>query len=203
MAPDKAPQIQLLSHEPRHQALRGGLAILFRKSPVLKIPFDPGHNGDGNNHKAPQINILSHEPRRKVISAGISTLLRKYPTLPAALLHGSSGNGHKIPGFKLLSHEPRRHAIRGGFKSLFLKNPPPRPLIICRQEVGARGGPKFTAFFTSCLMHFSLVFFLLSVPFMYLLPRPADNIHLPQIVYEFHEIELPKDLPSVKPPGEG
>jgi hypothetical protein len=36
-----------------------------------------------------------------------------------------------------------------------------------------------------------------------LLPRPVDRIHLPQIVYEFHEIVLPKDLPSVKPPGEG
>lgn len=203
MAQDRAPQIQLLSHEPRRQAIRGGLSILFRKTPGLQIPFATGHNGNGNGSKIPQINILSHEPRRKVITGGIATLFRRYPTLPSVLLHGSSGNGHKIPGFKLLSHEPRRHAIRGGFKSLFLKNPPPRPLIICRQEVEARGGPKFTAFFTSCLMHFSIVLFLLSVPFMFLLPRPADNIHLPQIVYEFHEIELPKDLPSVKPPGEG
>lgn len=203
MAQDRAPQIQLLSHESRRQAIRGGLSILLSRAPGTRIPFATGHNGNGNHHKTPQINLLTHEPRRKVITGGIATLLRKYPTLPAALLHGSSGNGHKIPGFKLLSHEPRRQAIRSGFKSLFLKNPPPRPLIVGRQEVGAKGGPKFTAFFTSCLFHFSIVFFLLSVPFMFLLPRPTDSIHLPKIVYEFHEIELPKDLPSVKPPGPG
>ena len=203
MAQDKAPQIQLLSHEPRRQAIRGGLSILFSRAPVLKIPFAPSHNGNGNYHKTPQINLLVHEPRRKMLTGGIATLLRKYPSLPSVLLHGTSGNGHRIPGFRLLSHEPRRHAIRSGFKSLFLKKPPPRPLIICRQEVGAEGGPKFTAFFTSCLVHFSIVFFLLSFPFMFLLPRPADHVRLPQIVYEFHEIELPKDLPSVKPPGEG
>lgn len=203
MAQDRAPQIQLLSHEPRRQAIRRGLSILFSRAPSLRMPLSRGQNGNGTHHKTPQISLLAPEPRRKVITGGIATLLRKYPSHPNALIHSSSGNGHKIPGFKLLSHEPRRRAIRSGFKSLFLKNPPPRPLIVGRQEVGVKGGPKFTAFFTSCLVHFSIVFFLLSVPFMFLLPRPTDNIHLPKIVYEFHEIELPKDLPSVKPPGKG
>jgi Gram-negative bacterial TonB protein C-terminal len=203
MAQDKAPQIQLLSHEPRRQAIRGGLSILFSRAPALPKSLISGHNGNGSKHKTPQINILAHEPRHKVITGGIATLLRKYPSFPTHLIQSNSGNGHRIPGFKLLSYESRRNAIRGSFKSLFLKKPPPRPLIIGRQEVGAEGGPKFTAFFTSCLMHFSIVFFLLSVPFMFLLPRPVDRIHLPQIVYEFHEIQLPKDLPSVKPPGEG
>jgi hypothetical protein len=203
MAQDKAPQIQLLSHEPRRQAIRGGLSILFSRAPALRFSLTSGHNGNGNHHKTPQISLLDPEPRRKVITGGIATLLRRYPSLPNVLIRGNSGNGHRIPGFKLLSYESRRNAIRGSFKSLFLKSPPPRPLIVGKQEVGAKGGPKFTAFFTSCLMHFSIVFFLLSVPFMFLLPRPVDRIHLPQIVYELHEIELPNDLPSVKPPGEG
>ncbi|HET7099541.1 MAG TPA: energy transducer TonB [Terriglobia bacterium] len=203
MAQDKAPRIQLLSHEPRRQAIRGGLSILFSRAPALRLPLTSGHNGSGSHHKTPQITLLAPEPRRKVIAGGIATLLRKYPLPPNTLIHGNSGNGHRIPGFQLLSYESRRNAIRSGFKSLFLKTPPPRPLIVCRQEVGARGGPKFTAFFTSCLVHFSIVFFLLSVPFMFLLPRPVDRVHLPQIVYELHEIELPKDLPTVKPPGEG
>jgi len=199
MAQDKAPQIQLLSHEPRRRAIRSGLSILFSRARAPRIPL----NGNGNSNKTPQISLLSPEPRRKVITGGIATLLRKYPSHPGALIHSISGNGHRIPGFKLLSFESRRNSIRSGFKSLFLKKPRPQPLIVGRQEVGNRGGPKFTAFFTSCLVHFSIVFFLLSVPFMFLLPRPADHIHLPQIVYEFHEIQLPKDLPSVKPPGKG
>ncbi len=203
MAQDKAPQIQLLSHEPRRQAIRSGLSILFSRAPALPKSLISGQNGNGNHQETPRIHLLTHEPRHRVITGGIATLLRKYPSLPTHLIQSHTGNGHRIPGFKLLSYESRRKAIRGSFKSLFLKKPAPRPLIVGRQEVGAKGGPKFTAFFTSCLMHFSIVFFLLSVPFMFLLPRPADHIHLPQIVYEFHEIELPKDLPSVKPPGEG
>jgi len=176
---------------------------LFSRVPALPKSLTSGQNGNGSKHKTPRIHLLDHEPRHRVITGGIATLLRKYPSLPTHLIQSHTGNGHRIPGFKLLSYESRRNAIRGSFRSLFLKKPPPRPLIVGRQEVGAEGGPKFTAFFTSCLMHFSIVFFLLSVPFMFLLPRPVDSIHLPQIVYEFHEIELPKDLPSVKPPGEG
>lgn len=201
MAPEKAPQIQLLSHESRRQALRGGLATLFSRAPSLANTPLNGHNGNGAIHKPPQISLLAHEPRRKVITGGLATLLRKHP-VSSDFGHGESSHSHHIPGFRLLSHEPRRQAIRSGFKSLFLKNPPPQELIVGRQEVG-KGGPKFTAFLTSCLMHFSIVFFLLEVPFFFLLPRPAQTIKLPQIVYEFHEIELPKDLPSVKPPGPG
>ncbi|TAM83211.1 MAG: hypothetical protein EPN47_06335 [Acidobacteria bacterium] len=200
MAQERAPQIQLLSHEPRRQALRGGLATLFSRVPAAKkTPL----NGNGAIYKPPQINLLAHEPRRKVITGGLVTLLRKYPMLPAVLHQGASKNGHHIPGFKLLAHEPRRQAIRSGFKLLFLKDPPPQPLIVGREEVGAKGGPKFTAFLTSCLMHFSIVLFLLEVPFFFLMPRSAQTFRLPQIVYEFHEIELPRDLPSVKPPGPG
>lgn len=203
MAQDQAPQIQLLSHEPRHQAIRGGLSILLRRAPALRKSLTSGPNGNGNNPKTPQISLLAPEPRRKVITGGIAILLRKYPSRPTLHIQGGSNNGHRIPGFNLLSYESRRNAIRNGFKSIFLKTPAPQPLIVGRQEVGARGGPKFTAFFTSCLVHFSVVFFLLSVPFMFLLPRASENIQLPKIVYEFHEIQLPKDLPSVKPPGKG
>lgn len=203
MAQERAPQIQLLSHESRREALRGGLATLFSRVPAAsKIPLN-GHSSQGAVYKPPQINLLAHEPRRKVLTGGLATLLRKYPVLPAILHQGTSNNGHRIPGFKLLSHEPRRYAIRSGFRSLFLKDPPPQELIVGREEVGAKGGPKFTAFLTSCLMHFSIVFFLLEVPFFFLMPRSSQTIRLPQIVYEFHEIELPKDLPSVKPPGPG
>jgi Gram-negative bacterial TonB protein C-terminal len=203
MAPENAPQLHLLSHEPRHKALRGGLATLFSRSPAPLVASASGQNGNGSQSKAPQISLLSHEPRRKVLTGGLATLLRKHPPLPAVVHQHIAGNGHRIPGFHLLSHEPRRQAIRSGFKSLFLKNPPPQPLIIGREEVGARGGPKLTAFLSSCLLHFSIVFFLLEVPFLLLLPRPVETIHVPQIVYEFHQIELPRDLPSVKPPGAG
>ena len=203
MAQERAPQIHLLSHESRRQALRGGLSILLTRMPSPKKLSANGQNGNGANLKPPQINLLAHEPRRKVLTRGLATLLRKYPTLPADLHRGPSTNGYRIPGFKLLSYEPRRQAIRGGFKLLFLKDPPPRPLIVGRQEVGVKEGPKFTAFLTSCLMHFSIVFFLLEVPFFFLMPRSSQTFRLPQIVYEFHEIELPRDLPSVKPPGPG
>lgn len=161
-----------------------------------------GHNGNGNGTKIPKISLLAHEPRRKVLTGGLATLLRKQPELPDVLSQDITGNGQRIPGFKLLSYQPRRKAIRGGFKALFLKNPPPQPLIVGKHEVG-QGGPKLTAFFSSCLLHFSIVFFLLAVPFWALLPHPTQSFKLPQIVYHFHEIELPKDLPSVKPPGPG
>jgi Gram-negative bacterial TonB protein C-terminal len=200
MAQERAPQIHLLSHEPRRQALRSGLSILFTRMPA---PKKPSANGNGANYKPPQISPLAHEPRRKVLTGGLSTLLRKYPVLPAFLHQAPSTNGHRIPGFKLLSYESRRQAIRSGFKSLFLKDPPPQPLIVGQHEVGVKEGPKFTAFLTSCMMHFSIVFFLLEVPFFFLMPRSSQTLRLPQIVYEFHEIELPRDLPSVKPPGPG
>ena len=203
MAQERAPQLHLLSHEPRRQALRGGLAALFSRSPALRTSSVSGENGNGNNHKAPQIKLLAHEPRRKVLTGGLATLLRRHPNLPPLAQQNIGGNGHRIPAFRLLSHEPRRKTIRSGFNALFLKNPPPQPLIVGRNEVGAKGGPKFTAFFSSCLLHFSIVFFLLEVPFLLLLPQPVETLHVPQIVYEFHEIELPKDLPSVKPPGPG
>ncbi|HXH51334.1 MAG TPA: energy transducer TonB [Terriglobia bacterium] len=203
MAQERAPQINLLSHESRREALRGGLSILFSRMPSQKKLSANGQNGNGANFKPPQINLLAHEPRRKVLTRGLATLLRKYPVAPAILQQGISTNGHRIPGFKLLSYESRRQAIRGGFKSLFLKDPPPQPLIVGQQEVGVKEGPKLTAFLTSCLMHFSIVFFLLEVPFFFLMPRSSQNFRLPQIVYEFHEIELPRDLPSVKPPGPG
>ncbi len=203
MAPENAPQLHLLSHEPRHKALRGGLATLLRRIPAPGKQAASSQNGNGNNHKIPQISLLSHEPRRKVLTGGLATLLRKHPPLSPVVYQHIAGNGHHIPGFRLLSHEPRRRAIRSGFKSLFLKTPPPQPLIVGREEVGARGGPRLTAFLSSCLLHFSVVFFLLEVPFLLLLPRPAETLRMPRIVYEFHEIELPKDLPSVKPPGPG
>ncbi len=203
MAPEKAPQINLLSHESRRKAITGGLATLLSRTPALKDTSAYGHNGNGNNHKAPQISLLSPEPRHKVITGGLVTLLRKHPVLPASVAQNIAGNGHRVPGFKLLTHEPRRAAIRSGFKSLFLKIPPPQPLIIGQEEVGAKGGPRLTAFISSCLLHFAIVFFLLEVPFMLLLPQQSQNIRLPQIVYEFHEIQLPRDLPSVKPPGPG
>lgn len=204
MAHDKAPQIHLLSPEPRRQAIRGGLSILFTRASTLRklFPSPQNGNGNGNNHKTPEISLLSPEPRHKVITGGLATLLKKHPVIAAAP-GPESGNGHPIPGFKLLSHEPRREAIRSGFKSIFLKDPPPQPLLIRQQEVGVKGGPKLTAFFSSCLLHFAIVFFLLEVPFLDLLPKPSQNVKLPQIVYEFHEITLPKDLPSVKPPGMG
>jgi hypothetical protein len=203
MAQERAPQLHLLSHESRRQAIRGGLATLFSRARAPRVSSADGQNGNGAGHRLPKISLLAHEPRRKVLTGGLATLLRKHPELPAAPGRGSSGNGHRIPGFNLLSHESRRTAIRSGFKSLFLKDPPPQPLIIGRREVGVRGGPKLTAFFSSCLLHFSIVFFLLEVPFLLLLPRSAETTRLPQIVYEFHEILLPKDLPSVKPPGPG
>jgi len=203
MAQERAPQLHLLSHEPRRKALRGGIAALFSRIPAPP-PLIAGQNG--GPHKAPQINVLSHEPRRKVLTGGLATLLRRHPSLPPLI----AGQNHaatrhdKVPRLSVLSHEPRRKAFRGGFRSLFLKTPPPQPLIVGRDEVGVKGGPKFTAFFSSCLLHFSVVLFLLEVPFWFLLPHgQTDNIHLPQIVYTFHEITLPKDLPSVKPPGPG
>ena len=203
MAQDKAPQLHLLSHEPRRQALKGGLATLFSRAPARRVPSVSGQNGNGNNHKTPQISLLSPEPRRKILTGGLATLLRKAPALPAHVQQNIAGNGHRIPGFRLLAYESRRQAIRSGFKSLFLKNPPPQPLIVGRDEVGVKGGPKLTAFFTSCLLHFSIVFFLLEVPFLLLLPPPSQDIRLPKIVYEFRTIQLPKDLPGVKPPGPG
>jgi Gram-negative bacterial TonB protein C-terminal len=203
MGQEIEPQLQLLSYEPRRQALRGGLATLLQKNSVPRTKATGG-NGAGGNHKAPQISLISHEPRRKVLTGGLATLLRRYPTPhPSVIDQKIAGNGHRIPRFSLLSHEPRRKAFPSGLKSLFLKRPPLQPLIVGREEVGVNGGPKFTAFFSSCLLHFSILFFLLAVPFWFLLPQPMETIHVPQIVYEFHEITLPKDLPSVKPPGQG
>ncbi len=204
MAQERAPQIHLLSYESRRKALRGGLAILFRRGPARQS-VALGENGDGGNHKAPQINLLSHEPRRKVLTGGLATLLRRNPPRKALIESpDEAGAGHKVPKLSLLSHEPRRKAFKGGFAALFLKDPPPQPLIVGRNEVGAKGSPQFTALFSSCLLHFSVVFFLLEVPFWFLLPHgQTSTFHIPQIVYEFHEITLPKDLPSVKPPGPG
>ena len=201
MAQERAPQIQPLSPEPRRKALRGGLAILLSRVP--KEAYVSTQDGNGNNHKAPNINILKHEPRRKVVTGGLAILLRRSPAISSFLNAGVSGNGHHIPGFRLLSHEPRRKTLPSGVKSLFLRKPPPQPLIIGRSEVGNEVGPKFTAMFSSSLLHFAIVFFLLAVPFWSLLPHHTENVQLPKIVYEFHEIELPSNLPAVKPPGPG
>jgi len=203
MAQEPAPKLHLLSHEPRRKAIRSGLATLFSRVPASREPSVSGPNGNGNNHYTPQLSLLSHEPRRKVLIGGLATLLRRHAIPAISPAQQAAGNGHRIPGFHLLSHEPRRKAIRSSFAALFLKNPPPRPLIVGRNEVGAKGGPKFTAFFSSCLLHFSVVLFLLEVPFWLLMPHQTETIQLPQIVYEFHEIVLPKDLPSLKPPGPG
>lgn len=63
---------------------------------------------------------------------------------------------------------------------------------------------RASAFFTSLLLHISVIFFLLRVPFsVFLHPHHSQSLRLPQIVYEFHEIELPQDLPALKPPGPG
>jgi Gram-negative bacterial TonB protein C-terminal len=203
MGQDREPQLRLLSYEPRHQALRGGLATLLRRSSVPQQPKTTGGGANGDL-KAPRISLLSHEPRRKVLTGGLSTLLRKYPPLHRSLIEQNvAGNGHRTPRFSLISHEPRRVAFRSGLKSLFLQKPDLQPLIVGQTEVGAKGGPKFTALLSSCLLHFSVLFFLLEVPFWFFLPQPTETVHIPQIVYEFHEITLPKDLPSIKPPGQG
>lgn len=63
---------------------------------------------------------------------------------------------------------------------------------------------RLSAFLTSLLLHFAIVYFVLRVPFSALLPRhQSATLRLPQIVYEFHEIELPPNLPALKPPGPG
>lgn len=159
MAQDRAPQLHLLSYEPRGKAFRGGLSVLFRKSP---------------------------------------------PQTPLTVDPDQAGAQPRTPKFHLLSHEPRRRAFRGGLALLFRKNPPPQPLIVGRKEVGTENRPKFTALFSSCLLHFSIFLFLLEVPYWLLwAPGQTETMHLPQIVYEFHEIDLPRDLPAVKPPGPG
>ena len=204
MAQDRAPLFHLLSYEPRRKALRAGLATLFSKGAPPQ-PLINGQDAAGAHRQEPQLSLLSYEPRREVFRRGLAILLRKNPP-PQPLLDGQNEGGatHRVPQLSLLSHEPRRKTFRSAIGALFLKDPPPQPLIVGRNEVGAKGGPKFTALFSSCLLHFSIVFFLLEVPFWFLLPYgQTETIHPPQIVYEFHEIELPKDLPSVKPPGPG
>jgi Gram-negative bacterial TonB protein C-terminal len=71
-------------------------------------------------------------------------------------------------------------------------------------EVILEGPKRSSAFFTSLLLHFAVMFFLLRVPFsIFLHHHQSQSLQLPQIVYEFHEIVLPHDLPALKPPGPG
>jgi len=81
--------------------------------------------------------------------------------------------------------------------------PVPRPKVKRAPPV-PRERTRTSAFFTSALLHFAVIFFILHVPFSFFVHHHETNsLKLPQIVYEFHEIELPKDLPALKPPGPG
>lgn len=207
MAQDRAPQLHLLSYEPRGKAFRGGLRVLFRRNPPQTSLFASSNGADGN-HQAPHFQLLSYESRGKSFGGHLRILLRKDPPLTSLFLgsNGSNGAGgdHQAPRFHLLTHEPRRKAFKGGLPLLFRKNPPPQPLIVGRDEVLTENRPKFTALFSSSLLHFSILLFLLEVPLWLLLPHSqTQTTNLPQIVYKFQEIELPPMLPAVKPPGPG
>ncbi len=79
-----------------------------------------------------------------------------------------------------------------------------RPVRVWRPRDIPKEPTRRSAFFTSLLLHFAVIFFLLRVPFSFLLPHhQSQSLRLPQIVYEFHEIDLPKNLPALKPPGPG
>lgn len=169
----------------------------------MQPPVDA--NGDGAGHQAPQINLLLHESRCKAFGGGLAVLLRRNSSpLSLNIAQGEAGAELEAPEFRLLSHEPRRKAIKGGLATFFRRTPPQRALIVCRDEVAGKDRPKLTALFSSCLLHFSIFIFVLEVPFSLLfLHEQTSTLQLPQIVYQFQEIELPKDLPAVKPPGPG
>ncbi|MCL5005404.1 MAG: energy transducer TonB [Acidobacteria bacterium] len=88
--------------------------------------------------------------------------------------------------------------------ALSSKNVRVQPVKVQRPEIVLRERSRASAFFASVLLHFAVVFFLVRVPFaIFLRHRESHSFQLPQIVYEFHEIELPQDLPALKPPGPG
>ncbi len=85
--------------------------------------------------------------------------------------------------------------------------PPPPPRKVKRLPVESkeiREPKRSSAFFTSLLLHFAVVFFIVRVPLSFFLHHhQSTSFRLPQIVYEFHEIDFPQDLPALKPPGPG
>ena len=88
--------------------------------------------------------------------------------------------------------------------ALSSKNVQVQPLKVVRAQIEPREPTQASAFFTSLLLHFAIIFFLLRVPFsIFMHHHQSHSLQLPQIVYEFHEIRLPDDLPALKPPGPG
>ncbi|HUX11226.1 MAG TPA: hypothetical protein VMW51_11315, partial [Terriglobia bacterium] len=83
----KAPQINVLSHEPRRKVLTGGLATLLSRHPSLP-PLIAGQNVAATRHdKVPRLSVLSHEPRRKAFRGGFRSLFLKTPP-PQPLIVG-------------------------------------------------------------------------------------------------------------------
>jgi hypothetical protein len=110
------------------------------------------------------------------------------------------------PQFRLLS-DGGGYSLAEAWSALWQVDPPACPLQLGESAPWPRNRRSAPALLTSFLIHFSVGFFLYSVPLSRLFyrfsgPPPAVR-HAPLIVYEFRALKLPAYLPTLHPPGPG
>ncbi|HXJ94424.1 MAG TPA: energy transducer TonB [Terriglobia bacterium] len=112
----------------------------------------------------------------------------------------------RTPQFELIGQHS--DSFRGAVAALWEIEPPIRSLTLSRSRAWPREPGPVPAYFSSLLFHFSLGFFLTSVPLSLLLeraPRPptgSDDTPAP-VVYDLTKLDLADYLPPQRPPGPG
>jgi hypothetical protein len=124
----------------------------------------------------------------------------------AADRHGVKITIEAAPQFRLLS-EGNGYSLAEAWSALWQVHPPARPLQLGESAPWPGNRPSTPALLTSFLLHFSVGFFLYSVPLPMLSYRfagpPLAVRHAPSIVYKFRALKLPAYLPSLGAPGRG
>ncbi len=108
--------------------------------------------------------------------------------------------------FELIGQHP--DSFRGAVAALWEIETPIRSLTLSRSRAWPREPGPVPAYFSSLLFHFSLGFFLTSVPLSLLLqkpPRPPteSDVTPAPIVYDLTKLDLADYLPPQRPPGPG
>jgi hypothetical protein len=130
------------------------------------------------------------------------------------LVSGASRTRHGITitavwRLRQLRVAARPFRLSKAWAALWETDPPACPLWLSRALPWPRSRRPALALSTSFLFHFSVVFFLASIPLSVLLRRYSrpfpgvERTHTRLVVYEFRRLSLPDYLPVVQPSGPG
>lgn len=106
----------------------------------------------------------------------------------------------------LVVHKPRYRACWEALVVLCIEKPPKdrrRPVRFSRNGSLTHPHTPARGFFTSCLFHFSVIFFLLRAPLFFFLQDGIPEARPPEIVYDLRPVDLSRYLPSLRSRGPG